>query len=66
MSLNGGKFCWLCVERNEKYLDSINGKTCEFKATFEELSMTLIDSDFVKQVIELGTGLFDVLNVLAR
>ena len=54
------------LKENEKYLDSINGKIAEFKATFEELSMTLIDSDFVKQVIELGTGLLDVLNVLAK
>lgn len=54
------------LKENEKYLDSINGKIAEFKATFEELSMTLIDSDFVKQVIELGTGLLDILNVLAK
>lgn len=54
------------LKENEKYLDSINGKIAEFKATFEELSMTLIDSDFVKQVIELGTGLLNVLNVLAN
>jgi TP901 family phage tail tape measure protein len=54
------------LKENEKYLDSINGKIAEFKATFEELSMTLIDSDFVKQVIEFGTGLLDVLNVLAK
>lgn len=54
------------LKENEKYLNSINGKIAEFKATFEELSMTLIDSDFVKQVIELGTGLLDVLNVLAK
>lgn len=54
------------LKENEKYLDSINGKIAEFKATFEELSMTLIDSDFVKQVIELGTGLLNVLNALAK
>lgn len=54
------------LKENEKYLDSINGKIAEFKATFEELSMTLIDSEFVKQVIEWGTGLLNVLNVLAK
>lgn len=54
------------LKENEKYLDSINGKIAEFKATFEELSMTLIDSDFVKQVIEFGTGLLNVLNALAK
>lgn len=54
------------LKENEKYLDSINGKIAEFKATFEELSMNFIGSDFVKQVIELGTGLLNVLNVLAK
>lgn len=54
------------LKENEKYLDSINGKIAEFKATFEELSMNFIDSDFVKQVIELGTWLLNVLNVLAK
>ena len=54
------------LKENEKYLDSINGKIAEFKATFEELSMTLIDSEFVKHVIEWGTGLLNVLNVLAK
>lgn len=54
------------LKENEKYLDSINGKIAEFKATFEELSMTLIDSDFVKQVVEWGTGLLNVLNALAK
>ena len=54
------------LKENEKYLDSINGKIAEFKATFEELSMNFIDSDFVKQVIELGAGLLNVLNVLAK
>ena len=39
------------LKENEKYLDSINGKIAEFKATFEELSMTLIDSDFVKHSV---------------
>ena len=54
------------LKENEKYLDSINGKIAEFKATFEELSMNFIDSDFVKQVIEFGTGLLNVLNALAK
>lgn len=54
------------LAENEKYLDSIKGKVAEFKATFEELSATLIDSDFVKQVVEFGTGLLNVLNSIAK
>lgn len=51
---------------NEKYLDSIEGKISEFRATFQELAITLIDSNFVKQVVEFGTGLLNVLNAVAK
>lgn len=54
------------LAENEKYLDSINGKIAEFKASFQEFSVTLIDSDFVKGIVEFGTGLLNVLNVLAQ
>ena len=54
------------LAENEKYLDSINGKIAEFKATFQEFSVNLIDSDFVKGIVEFGTGLLNVLNVLAK
>lgn len=53
------------LAENEKYLDSIKGKVAEFKATFEELSMNLIGSDFIKDVVSLGTTLLNVLNVIA-
>lgn len=54
------------LKENEKYLDSIEGKISEFKATFQELAVTLIDSNFVKQVVEFGTGLLNVLNAVAK
>lgn len=54
------------LAENEKYLDSIEGKISEFKATFQELAITLIDSDFVKQIVEWGTGLLNVLNAIAK
>lgn len=54
------------LAENEKYLDSIAGKVAEFKATFQEFSVTLIDSEFVKGVVEFGTGLLNVLNALAK
>lgn len=54
------------LAENEKYLDSINGKIAEFKATFQEFSVSLIDSDFVKGVVEFGTGLLNVLNILTQ
>ena len=54
------------MAENEKYLDSINGKVAKFKATLEQLSNTLIGSDFIKQIVDVGTALLDVLNVLAK
>lgn len=54
------------MAENEKYLDSIHGKVAEFKATFEQLASTLIGSDFVKQIVDMGTVLLNVLNVAAK
>ena len=54
------------LAENEKYLDSINGKIAEFKATFQEFAVTLIGSEFVKGIVEFGTGLLNILNGLAQ
>lgn len=44
------------AEENEKYLDSIAGKTANFTSAFQQLSQTVIDSDLVKFFVDLGTG----------
>lgn len=54
------------LAENEKYLDSIAGKVSKFKATFQELSITLIDSESVKQIVDFGTGLLSILNSIAK
>lgn len=54
------------LAENEKYLDSIAGKVSKFKATFQELSITLIDSESVKQIVDFGTGLLNILNSIAK
>lgn len=54
------------TEANARYLESIEGKLGVFKATFQELSETLIGSDFVKQFVELGTGILNILINIAR
>lgn len=54
------------LAENEKYLDSIAGKVSTFKATFEELSVTLINSESVKQIVNFGTGLLNVLTAVAK
>lgn len=54
------------LAENEKHIDSIEGKASKFNATFQELATTLIDSDFVKQIVDFGTGLLNVLNAVAK
>lgn len=44
------------TEENEKYLDSIAGKTANFASAFQQLSQTIINSDLVKIFIDLGTN----------
>ena len=50
------------MEENEKYLDSINGKVAQFKASFQALSNTIVNSDLIKGVIDGGTVVLDILN----
>ena len=50
------------AEENAKVLDSIVGKVNNLKSAFEELSQTLISSDFIKSVVDLGTTLLRIAN----
>lgn len=50
------------LAENEKYLDSINGKISLYQASFEKLSATVVNSDFVKGVIDFGTNTLEMLN----
>lgn len=54
------------MAENEKHLDSINGKIEIFKAAFEELAMNFISSDFIKGIVDFGTGLINVLGAVAK
>ena len=54
------------LAENEKHLESINGKIEIFKAAFQELAMNFISSDFVKGIVDFGTGLLEVLNAVAK
>lgn len=49
------------LAENEKYLDSINGKLAQFQAAFEELSTTAIQSEFLKDIIDAGTSVLEIL-----
>lgn len=50
------------LNENAKYMDSIEGKISNFNSAFEELSQSLINSDFIKSVIEFGTVLLKIAN----
>ena len=54
------------LAENEKYLDSIEGHIANFKASFEDLSTTLIDSELAKGVVDIGTGFMNVLVVVGN
>lgn len=50
------------MQEYNTYLEGIEAKTNQFKAAFESLSLTIINSDFLKVIIELGTKVISVLD----
>lgn len=54
------------LAENEKYLDSIAGKSAQFRAAFESLSVEVIDSDGVKLIIDAGTALVNLATQLQK
>lgn len=50
------------MEENEKYLDSIQGKLARFQATFESLSNDMLDSGAIKGIVDLGTGVLNLID----
>ena len=50
------------MQEYNTYLEGIEAKTNQFKAAFEALSLTVVDSDFLKGIIEFGTGAITVLD----
>lgn len=50
------------VQENEKYMGSLAAKVSQFKSAWEALSNSVVNSDLVKGVINLGTGVLKILN----
>lgn len=50
------------LRENEKILESIQGKLNQFEAAWESLSNTIIDSDFLKWLVDSGTSLLKILD----
>ena len=52
------------MAENEKFLDSIAGKLSILESKFETFSTNLIDSGAIKFVVDLGSGLLTLLDLL--
>lgn len=50
------------VQENERYMDSLAAKVSQFKSAWEALSNSVVNSDLVKFIISLGTGVLKGLN----
>lgn len=50
------------IKENERAIDSIQGHINAFKNAFQDLSDTILSSELVKGVIDIGTGLLKVLD----
>lgn len=49
---------------NEKVLNSIQGKINLFVSEFQKLSQNTIDSNLIKSIVDLGTGLIKLVGIL--
>jgi TP901 family phage tail tape measure protein len=49
------------LNENEKYLNSIEGRIQIFRTSVEELNKTIVSSDFLKGLVDTGTGLINIL-----
>lgn len=54
------------MEEQERWLDSLEAKIGSFKASFQELSNTVIDSSFLKGIVDTGTTAINVINLLTE
>ena len=50
------------VQENEKYMNSLTAKVSQFKSAWEAFSNSVVNSDLVKGIINLGTGVLKILN----
>lgn len=52
------------MAENEVVMASIGGKIKAFKSSFEELAETIISSDLIKHIVDLGTAFLRFVNLL--
>lgn len=49
------------AEEQMRWMGSLEAKTQQFQAAWQELSMTVLGSDFLKGLVDIGTNLLEVL-----
>lgn len=49
------------IEEQTRWLESLEAKTQQFNAAWQELSLTVLDSDFLKEAVDVGTAFLEVL-----
>ena len=47
---------------NSRYMESLNAKTNQLKATFQDLANNVIDSQLVKSILDLANGFLKLVN----
>ena len=52
------------LEKNDMYMASINGKMEEFQNQLQQLASVTLEDDFLKEVVELGTHLLEILTLI--
>lgn len=50
------------AKENERVLESIEGHINQLKSAWQELSTTMVDSDIIKMVVDLGTAILKLAN----
>lgn len=50
------------MKENEKYLNSINGKMVRFSSSVEKMWYNTIDSNMIKSIVDLGTGIISLID----
>lgn len=53
-------------EEQERWLTSLDAKLQQFQAAFQALSQTVMNSDFLKGLVETGTSLVSILDTLIQ
>lgn len=52
------------IKEQEAYINSIGGKIQTFKNTFQQTADALIQADLVKAIVDIGTGLMKIVQLL--